>query len=679
MIKETVILYIDQEKIYTDRGTTILEAARQNGIDIPTLCYHPRLEPLGHCRLCIVEVEGLIRPITSCDNPVSEGMKVTTNTPKLKRMREQILELSLSTHPYEDCLTCVRTGTCELQENAYSHQVELPAQISRAIPEGEKIDNPYIVRDEEKCILCGRCIQICRSGPGRFVYAMIGKGVDTRVVPWRDGREVSLEEAGCIFCGQCVDVCPVAAITEQGRNLGGREWELENVPGICLECSLGCFFERRVFGEEIIKITVPDEGDSVGWLCFKGKFGFKEDETEGPLNAVLVRHKGELVETAYDEAIKIAAEELGRIKEDKGPAALALLASGRHSNEEIYLLNKLCREVLETAVFNLGAEPAWIRAAKGLQAVAGEGICSPTPYAISRSEAILIVGSGLKDSHPVAAMAVERAGRFGDSVIISTADESEDAAAWDRIILADPAGSVKSLFEELSSVLEGKAKSEEVKNGQHDKEIIKKVSNLLNSPSSSIIVTASFFAEADDGDVDALLGLAESCGCLKQGKSRLLLLSNFSNAAGALVALGTTISGHDLTDPAARNCFSREDIVEACKSGTIKGLISFGGDFSGFDRGGLTYLLSVSDRAGRAPKEADLIFPGQPIKAKSGFFTNSAGQTRLNDPIVRNNNMRQDWKLVCDLARAMGVKWHYRSLEEIREEMGSLVTASDMP
>src|SRR5690554_1465216 len=112
----TVKITINGKKIYAAAGTTILEAARKNGIDIPTLCYHPRLQPLGHCRMCLVEVEGMSKPITSCDNPVREGMVVVTDTPRLREMREDILSLLLSTHPYEECLTCEKSGACELQE-----------------------------------------------------------------------------------------------------------------------------------------------------------------------------------------------------------------------------------------------------------------------------------------------------------------------------------------------------------------------------------------------------------------------------------------------------------------------------------------------------------------------------------------------------------------------------------
>ncbi|MFU8794806.1 MAG: 2Fe-2S iron-sulfur cluster-binding protein, partial [Dethiobacteria bacterium] len=256
-MKKTVSVTIDDQRIIADEGTTILEAARQNNIDIPTLCHHPRLEPMGHCRICIVEVEGMKRPVTSCDNPVTDGMVIKTDSSRLRTMRSRIIELSLSTHPYKDCLTCVRTGSCELQEKAYEYQVNLPDQLSRDIPSGDNCDNRDIIRDEEKCILCGRCIQVCRSGPGRFVYSMIGNGVNTRVAPVKDGKVVNLEEAGCIFCGQCVDLCPVAALTETGRSSGGREWELDKLQGVCNECSLGCYFERYSSDRKLIRITVP--------------------------------------------------------------------------------------------------------------------------------------------------------------------------------------------------------------------------------------------------------------------------------------------------------------------------------------------------------------------------------------------------------------------------------------
>jgi predicted molibdopterin-dependent oxidoreductase YjgC len=678
LMQGTVSLHIDYKKIYAESGTTILEAARQNGITIPTLCYHPRLKPLGHCRLCIVKIEGIDRPITSCDNPVAEGMIVTTDTPQLQKMRNQLITLALSTHPYEDCLTCVRTGTCELQDRAYQGQVELPAQLNRAIPSGTNIDNPYIVRDEEKCILCGRCIQVCRRGPGRFVYNMIGRGVNTRVVPYRDGREVTLEEAGCIFCGQCIDVCPVAALTEQGRELGGREWELTNREGVCLECSLGCFLQRRVFNGRLIKIAVPEEGDKVAWLCLKGKFGFVQEDATEPLTAVLMREKNSLVEISYNEAIEKAAEKLLQIKETKGSEALAVIASGQLSNEENYLLQKFSREVLKTPHLDLGAEPAWIRAFMKMQELAGMGISSPTPSAISNSDTILIIGKGLHENHPVAAMAVEQAGRFGNAVIIRAGSNDNDYnAAWESINLGLPAGGYQEFFETLGAISEGKDRF--IFSGEPgiEGDQTARVYELINGTKSTIVVTAAFFAEATQADIEALLRLALACGCLKRGKNNLLLLSRYSNAAGVLAAGGTPCYGPGFMALENELAMSREEIISACRSGNINGLLCFGGDFSWLEEGRLDYLLTVSERASWVPQGSDLIFPAQQVWAKEGLFTNASGQTRLNESISNKANLIQDWSLICDMAKAMGRKWHYRSLQEVREEMLSLVPVSE--
>ena len=195
---KAVSLTVDGKRIKAAPGTTILEAARESGIEIPTLCYHPRLRPLGHCRLCVVEVEGVAAPVTSCDHAVQEGMVVTTSTPHLEAIRREIISLLLCDHPYEDCLTCEKSGACDLQEKAYSLQVELPALI-RDLPV-TRDDNPYIVRDEAKCILCGRCLRVCRDYAGRNVFGLLSGGIESRITPVHEGEAASLEEAGCIFC-----------------------------------------------------------------------------------------------------------------------------------------------------------------------------------------------------------------------------------------------------------------------------------------------------------------------------------------------------------------------------------------------------------------------------------------------------------------------------------------------
>ncbi len=676
-MKKNISLKVNGKKIFAEEGTTILEAARQNGISIPTLCYHPRLNPLGHCRICIVQIDGLERPVTSCDNPVVEAMVVTTNTPELQEMRYRILELSLATHPYKDCLTCVRTGTCDLQENAYKFQSTLPEQISRDIPGEAVSDNPYIVRDEEKCILCGRCLQVCRTGPGCFVYSLVGNGVNTRVIPCRDGQEVTMEEAGCIFCGQCIDVCPVAALTEKKRSEGGREWELSCVPGICTECSLGCYLERQLFGDDMIRVSVPREGDKVSWLCRKGKFGFtSENGVKRIATALKLKKDGSSYEeTTYEEAIRKTADALLGIKEDFGPESLAVLGSGQLSNEENYLLQKLARTVLGTANVDLGAEPAWVKTFIGMQDKSGTGITGPTPYALSNAETILVLGRGLDDSHPVSAMAVEHAGRFGDAVIIKAAEPEAKASSWKELTFEAEDNGETAFMEAILALLNGDEKTGPASVAGISNADLREAAKLLSGMNSYIVVCSSFFESATDKAVEVLLNLAVKGGQVAQGRSNLLLLSNYSNAAGVLAVGGSPLFGPGftaLTDGSGRY---REEIIAAAKKGEVKGLLTFGSNFTALKRSGLEFLAAVCGTSDEAPSGADLLFPAQEIIYKEGLFTNSSGQTRRNTAVLaQENGTPQDWRMLTDLAQALGAKWNYGSLEDIREEMKGLVS-----
>jgi NADP-reducing hydrogenase subunit HndD len=208
---ETVNITIDGRKLQVPKTATVLEAARQAGVKVPTLCYHPELRPEGACRVCMVEVQGARTLVASCVYPVNEGMVVRTNTAAVREGRKMVVELLLANHP-QDCFTCQRNLSCELQTIA----AELGLRDVRFVGEKKEIaldaNNPSLVRDQNKCILCGRCIRACSERQGVHVYSFVNRGFGTTVAPAFDQ---GLEEAPCTYCGQCASVCPTAAIVEK--------------------------------------------------------------------------------------------------------------------------------------------------------------------------------------------------------------------------------------------------------------------------------------------------------------------------------------------------------------------------------------------------------------------------------------------------------------------------------
>ena len=209
---QMVNLTIDGKQIQAPAGSSVLEAARSAGIYIPTLCYHPDLRPEGACRLCMVEASGARTLVASCVYPVSEGMVVKTNTSKVREARKTVLELLLTNHP-KDCLCCQKNGDCELQKIAADLGVR-KLRFEGGETRARTIDNsnPSLVRDQEKCILCGRCIRVCRDVQGMSVYSFAGRGFNTMV---STAFEHDLLNSACTYCGQCVTHCPVGALEER--------------------------------------------------------------------------------------------------------------------------------------------------------------------------------------------------------------------------------------------------------------------------------------------------------------------------------------------------------------------------------------------------------------------------------------------------------------------------------
>lgn len=344
---QKVTLTIDDRGVEARPGQTILQVASSLGIRIPTLCHDPRLRPFSACRVCLVEVERARNLVTACSVEVQEGMVVRTNTPRVIDTRKFIIELILSDHP-RDCMTCDKCGECSLQDLAYEYGVR-NSRFFREPTRGIVPDpNTMILRDDSKCILCGRCVRICDEVEQAEALDFINRGFDTVVGP---AYGTTLLGTTCEFCGQCVSTCPVGALSERQAVGKGRAWELEKVKTVCAYCGVGCnlFLNVNKNTGRLAKVssqvgTVPNNGN----LCIKGRFGYDFVHHPDRLTQPLIRKEGRLVEASWDEALDLVASKLKETKEKYGPQGIACVGSSKCTNEENYLMMKLARAVLGT-------------------------------------------------------------------------------------------------------------------------------------------------------------------------------------------------------------------------------------------------------------------------------------------------------------------------------------------
>lgn len=353
-----VRIVIDGKEVLVWEQTSILEAARANGIFIPTLCHHPKLSPFGGCRLCLVEIKGMPRPVTSCTTAVGEGMEISTSTPEIEELRRLVLELILSDHP-NDCMVCEKTGSCTLQELAYMYGIREIEFSGERRTYKTRDGNPFIERDLEKCILCGRCVKACDEIQGVEAIDFGYRGFQSKICTSYE------DDLDCEFCGQCVSVCPTGALTGKLWTQKGRPGMTKEVDTVCAYCGTGCTITAHVKNNEIVRITSSEDTENEGWLCVKGRFGYKFVNSPDRLKKPLIRIKqkdtgpdfvhpypqlakglqggGLFREATWDEAFDIIAARLGEIKASYGADALAGLSSARCTNEENYVFQKFMR------------------------------------------------------------------------------------------------------------------------------------------------------------------------------------------------------------------------------------------------------------------------------------------------------------------------------------------------
>ncbi len=340
-----VTLTIDDIQITVPAGTTVLQAAQQAGIFIPTFCHDPEFSKPGACRICVVEIPGARNLPASCVTAVAEGMVVKTASPAVIETRKTILELMLANHP-EDCLTCHKNGDCKLQDYAYYYDVKFGSFDGDKHSYEKEEDSLFIVRDMNKCVLCGKCISACTEKQGRGVIDFAFRGFSTKVAPAMDYH---LAESECVFCGSCVAVCPTGALTEKGMIGKARKWEVEKVRTTCPFCGVGCNFDLNVKDGKVIGVTSnPDAPANGRHLCVKGRFGTDYIHNPNRLTKPLIKKNGAFVEASWDEALDLVASKLGEIKGKYGSDSITALSSARCTNEDNYVMQKFIRAAIGT-------------------------------------------------------------------------------------------------------------------------------------------------------------------------------------------------------------------------------------------------------------------------------------------------------------------------------------------
>jgi formate dehydrogenase major subunit len=396
----TVNLTINGQEVSAPSGSTILQAAKQAGIDIPTLCDHPALIPTGACRICVVEVQGQRTLITACTFPISKGMVVETESPQVVKARKFILDMLFSERNHY-CPFCEVSGDCELQDLGYRYGLDHWVYPTYTKPFPIDASHNHLIMEHNRCVLCGRCERACSELVANHTLGLRNRGNAAMIhcdanLPWG--------ESSCISCGTCSQVCPTGAIFYRRSSYMGREGQIERIRSTCSQCSMGCGTEIVIRDGNILRIQGDWDAEvSGGRLCQHGRFDPLCEERRR-VGSPLLRRGGKLQAASWEEALQAVADRIGRTEAQE----IGVLTSSNATNEVLYLLSRLFRQELKAANIGLLNEvaPRLFDHQQGSLAK------------IIGSDVILVVGADPVNDQPVASFFVKRSVDKGSRLIV---------------------------------------------------------------------------------------------------------------------------------------------------------------------------------------------------------------------------------------------------------------------
>jgi NADH-quinone oxidoreductase subunit G len=706
----TVTLFIDGRQVTVPKGTLIVEAAKQIDIEIPVFCYHPKLESVGMCRMCLVTVgtplvdrttgqpqlddEGrpLVRwfpkPQTACTMPVSEGMVVITDSEDIAADRKAILEFLLTSHPL-DCPICDKGGECPLQDLTYRHgpgvsrfDYDTKHHAAKRYPLGD-----LIVLDQERCILCARCTRFQSEIAHDPVLAIENRGRDAMIVSYSNPVFDSH------YSGNTTDICPVGALTSRDFRFRARPWELTDVPGLCNNCGVGCNTVLGTRRGEIARV-MPRQNEVVNetWICDKGRFGHHFNGSPYRLTTPLVRRNGELVETSWDGALQHVAERLTAVKEAHGPGALGGIAGARLPNEDLYLFQKLLREVIETHSVD---HRVGLSAGFEDDTVYAVGVGTGTDLGrVGRDTAILVVGSDLDQEAPILYLRVAGAAHHGATLINAGGRPTKLDKGASHVLRYRYGTATHMLLAMLHAIFEANLTGNEIVSRRvSDLEELKakvtdwtpeRTEEITGIPADEVRNAARAFGAAKNGIVlfgpeagndpalrRAVANLAIVTGFVGRPNNGVIAMLPHANSRGA-ADLG--IVPHRLPGyvPVEKPGLSAQEML----GGGVRALLIAAADpLAGASRpDGLEFLVVQELFLTETARQADVVLPAAAVAERDGTFTNLERWVQRFDPALPVPGLaRPDWAIIRQLAVLLGAEWTYATVGGVLAEMAHTV------
>jgi predicted molibdopterin-dependent oxidoreductase YjgC len=420
---------------------TLVDAAATVGIHIPNLCHIKELRGVGACRMCMVEVEGLKTPVTGCTTRTKEGMKVRTSTPKVEEVRKFVTDLILSFHPL-DCMTCPKAGACDLQRYAADLKIQESSFGRKSFNYPLNDRSPFITIDNNYCILCGRCVRVCKE-QNTNVLDFMGRGIATKVSTALDRP---LHESGCTFCGSCIDACPVNTIMERDRWQHGREWDLEKQDSACTACGSACSVVVSKKNGRPVKVNAKED---TGYLCAIGRFGFDSLRSSNRVTAPMKKQGGKLVPTTWGEALKAAAEGL-----KKAGANAGFIAAGSLTNEEAFAVQELARKTVGSANVDSTVSTYAAELIDAMTSVYGDAAAAAAQSDLHGADCVIVIGadpSQKKQSMQEADVMIRRRAQAGAKLVVVSTEKTDLAGHPNAILLQLKAGTDTALLAGLMS------------------------------------------------------------------------------------------------------------------------------------------------------------------------------------------------------------------------------------